>query len=111
MESIKIEETGNTKEISGYISKELTIRSGDNNELLIYSARLDNIKNPNITTPYRNVQGVLLEFYTSLSVMRMKLSASRIYTKEIDWSLFNIPADYITISRAEMEEAINELFR
>ena len=111
MEGIKIHETGHTKEISGFSSKELIVREGNYPELYIYTANIDNIKNPNITTPYSEVEGVLLEFYTSLSIMQMKLSASRLYNKEIDWSLFKVPDDYKLISRPEMEKAINELFR
>lgn len=108
---LTIEETGNTKEISGYTANEMIARINNDSILYLYSAQLDHIKNPNITTPYRKVEGVLLEFYTTLSIMQMKFSASRIYFKEIDWSLFNIPDDYKQISREEMEKGIRELFK
>jgi hypothetical protein len=111
LSELVIKETGRTKEISGHTAKELLVSSREKNSFHIYSLDMNHISNPNITTPYSKVKGVLLEFYTSLSVMEMELSASRIYNREVDWELFNIPDDFKLIQKHEMERAINELFR
>ena len=111
MQGLQLLETGITKEISGFSAKKSIVRTDNKPDVYIYTANIENIKNPNITTPYNKVDGVLLEFYTSLSVMQMKIMALRVYNKEVDWSLFNIPQDYREITRSEMEKAINELFR
>lgn len=111
MEDIQIIKTERTKEIAGFNANEIIVRTNDNDEILLYSAAVNNIKNPNITTPYRDIDEVLLEFFTRLSVLDMKLTAVRLYHKEIEWALFSVNEDYIQIPKDEMENAINELFR
>lgn len=111
LDNIQITPTGQKKEIAGYIANEIIVRTDDNKEIILYTASLDHIKNPNITTPYSEIKEVLLEFFTRLSVLDMRISASRLYNKEVDWLLFNIPEDYVQISKAEMEKAMHELFR
>jgi hypothetical protein len=111
MNGLQIQETELTKELSGFNAKKSIVKTENKPDVYIYTANIENIKNPNITTPYYEVNDVLLEFYTSLSVMQMKITALRFYNKEVEWSLFNIPKDYIHISRPEMEKTINELFR
>gem|GEM_PF-410657 len=111
MNNLKVEKTGNKKEISGYSSDELRIISPDGIEFMVYTTSFENIRNPNITTPYNDIADVLLEFYTSLSDMRMKLSASRIYSKEVEWNTFHVPEDYKEITKDAMEKTIRELFR
>jgi len=111
MNNIIMTRTGNKKEIAGITSDEIKIQTNDGKEYLMYSAYIEKIKNPNITTPYHEIDDVLLEFYTKLSMMEMRLSASRLYTKEVEWNVFNIPEDYQRISKDAMEKTINELFR
>ena len=111
MQDIIMEKTGRKKDIAGFASDEFRITKPEGDNFFIYSAKIDHIKNPNITTPYREIDAVLLEFYTSLSVLKMKLSASRYYSKEVEWNIFNIPEEYIEVSDILMNKAIDELFR
>jgi len=111
MYKINIEKTGNKKEIAGFISEEIRIQTPEGKDFMIYSTNFDGIKNPNITTPYHKIEDVLLEFYTSLSNMEMKLSASRIYSMNVEWSIFHVPDDYKEITQEAMEKTIGELFR
>ena len=106
MQGLVIEKTGGKKDIAGISSDEIRVTAPDGKILLIYSAYIDHIKNPNITTPYSEIDAVLLEFYTSLSDLKMKLSASRYYTKDIEWSIFNIPEEYPEVSNTLMTKVI-----
>lgn len=75
-----------------------------------YTSEL-NISNPNITTPYRDINGILLQFYAELSVLKMYITASQYEEKEINTEIFTIPEKYQKISREKMEKILEELFK
>ena len=69
------------------------------------------IKNPNNTTPYREVPDVLLQFYTELSVLKMNMIAEQFEEREVEKTVFKIPENYKEISRPAMEKLLAELFK
>jgi len=106
-----INETGVTNEMLGLICKQLQIVSSSDS--VSYAMCTDEIKirNPNVTTPYKEIKEVLLEFNTQLSLLDMNLTASSLEEKTVSWDLFRVSEDYKEKSREFMENTINELFK
>ena len=98
-------------EIAGFKASEKILHRIDKNDISIFTTDEIKVKNPNNTTPYKNVDEVLLVFYTKLSVMGMMLIADEYKEEVISNKIFQIPDGYKEISRANMENTINELFK
>lgn len=109
---LKIREGKQTKEICGYIAKEAFVLLPDNNvPIPVYYTTDIPIKNPNRATPYRDINGVLLEFYLNVSSLKMKLTATGIYFKDVDDKFFARRKDYVKVSRKQLEEILNKLMQ
>jgi len=106
-----IKATGNSREIAGRQCQELSIIPDEGLTFLALSTDEIKIKNPNITTPYKEIEDVLLEFNTQLSLLNMKLSAISAEEKNISWDLFRVSDQYQERSREFMENTIHELFK
>ncbi len=109
---LKIKEGKQTKEICGYIAREAFVLLPDNNvPIPVYYTTDIPIKNPNRATPYRDINGVLMEFYLNVSSLKMKLTATGIYFKEIDNKVFARRKGYVKVSRKQLEEILNKLMK
>ena len=111
MESIDIKELEKNVEFAGFRCRKLLIKASNHPEITVLCTDQIKVKDPNITTPYRDIDEVMLMFNTSLSLLEMKCSASKYEEKEVPWDIFRVPDDYISISRENMEKVINELFK
>ncbi len=80
-------------------------------DIPVFSTDEINISSPNITTPYREHKGVLLQFYTRLSVMDMMLIADSCRTKTVPTAMFEVPEGFKDVPRAKMEKVLDELFK
>jgi len=66
------------------------------------------IDNPNRNTPFRNIDGVLLEFETTMNKIRAKFSAQSINLSPVDIEEFCIPSDYkLTDAQTILKYVIN----
>ncbi len=99
------------KTIAGYTCDEYILSRPGKNDLPVYSTREIRVKSPNITTPYREHNQVLLQFYTRLSVMDMILTADSCTAGIVKTGMFTVPGDYEPVSRTMMENVLNELFK
>jgi hypothetical protein len=97
--------------IAGFEANELILKRPGKKDFSIYSTDEIDIESPNITTPYKEQDEVLLKFYTVLSKMEMVLTAEKYSEEEISTDIFFIPEGYKKVSRETMEKAINELFK
>lgn len=107
---LTIRQGEHTKEICGYLAKEAYITlPGSKIPIPIYYTNDLPVREPNRATPYKNINGVLLEFYLHVSKLKMKLTASGIYFKNIDDKYFSRRKGYIKISREQFEDILNKL--
>ncbi len=107
---LKIRQGEHTREICGYLAREAyIILPGTSVPIPIYYTTEIQIKDPNRATPYSDVNGVLLEFYLSLSKLKMKLTATGVYFKDVDEKIFAPRKDYIKVSRKQLEDILNKL--
>lgn len=65
--------------------------------------------NTNITTPYEEIDGVLLKFNLKLNNIAMEITAENVSLKEVKDDEFEIPSNYKPVSREQMSKLINAL--
>lgn len=104
-----LEITSDTITVCGMLSTRGIVRTG-NQEYDVYFIRDIHIKSPNITTPYYFIDHVLSDFRVQLSMLKMHLVMFEHDSKYVDPELFEVPDDYVPVSRKAMEGIINSLF-
>ena len=72
---------------------------------IIYTNEI-NIENPNMNTPFENIDGVMLGFSLRFNRYDMKLKALSITETKVDSYAFNIPADYKKVDYQTMTDLI-----
>jgi GLPGLI family protein len=111
MDDMIIEHTDEIKTIAGLTCNKATIRLGDNDESFdIYYTNDIKLANPNMTNPYKKIDGVLVEFQLSLSGLKMKFTAEK-FESFINNTLKEpvFPKNYNEVSRDQMTHIINRL--
>ncbi len=111
LENIEIEETKDSAVILDFLCRKYVLHSNNLNSREIWSTEEIDIKNPNITTFYREIPGVLLQFYSQLSVLKMLLTIERYQEKTISSEIMMVPDHYKEISKVAMEKTLIELFK
>jgi GLPGLI family protein len=111
MDDMKVEETNETKTIAGFICKKAVVTlPGKNESFNIYYTNEISLKHPNVTNPYREIKGVLMEFELNLSYLRMHFVAENFQTLKNSSKLNNkCPDDARIISRDNMTQILNRL--
>lgn len=95
-----------TKQIAGYNCKKAIIVFEDKSipSFDIFYTNEIKIKHANWYTPYKEIDGVLLEYKVTRYNIEMQFTATNIEHKEITDDLFKLTPDYKMISVAEMDE-------
>ncbi|HAF30002.1 MAG TPA: hypothetical protein DCG75_13255 [Bacteroidales bacterium] len=108
---MKIEVQDTSLEVCGFKSKKARITIPDSNVEPFYIYYTDDIiiNNVNAQTPFKSIDGVLLEFKLKLYDMPMKLTARKIQEAEISSEDFEIPKGYESINKKTMIEIIELL--
>lgn len=106
---IKIKETEETKEIAGYKCKKAIISCKNDSFKPFYVYYTNDIKinSPNKHTPFKDMDGVLMEFQIELYDINMRLTATQVISKKIPSKEFEVPTGYEPINKRTMQEIIN----
>jgi GLPGLI family protein len=111
MTDMEIEYTGETRNIAGLNCQKAIIRLTDDNESFeVYYTNDIKLVNPNMTNPYKNIDGVLVEFQLSMSGLKMKFTAEK-FESSINHALKELvlPKNSIEVTRDQMAHIINRL--
>lgn len=73
-----------------------------------YTSNID-VPNPNLNTPYKDINGLLMEFVLQMKNLKMTLTAKKIIKKKINDQNFVLPDGYKFISKKQMEEIMTTL--
>lgn len=108
---MKIELQDTTTEICGFKSQKakIIIPDSDVEPFFIYYTNDIIINNVNAQTPFRSIDGVLLEFPIKLYDMPMKLTATKVQEAEVSSDDFKIPKGYVSINKKTMIEIMELL--
>lgn len=108
---MNIELTDSTKEICGFKAKQAHISAPDS-QIKPFDIFYTNdivINHVNALTPFKEIDGVLLEFQIKFYDMNMRLTVNKIEAAEVSNEEFNVPKGYDEINRNTMVEIIELL--
>ncbi|HEX3009750.1 MAG TPA: hypothetical protein VHO90_19255, partial [Bacteroidales bacterium] len=107
-----VTETSDTTTVAGIIcNKSLVTDVTARRKFEIASSDDFFIKQPNINTPYCNINGILMKFDIDLGKMRLTLTARKIIPTKVDNRMFTSTEDYKIINETKMREIIATLLR
>ncbi len=96
--------TGREKQIAGFTCKEVVVKDSTDNVFSIYFANDFPVKNVNWGTPFRDIDGLLMEYSMKFGNAVMSLRVKEVIMEKVDPALFEIPDDYQQIEDpAEMD--------
>jgi len=67
------------------------------------------VKNPNASTPFNGIEGVLMSFFFMMGPTEMHFTAETVYKKEISDKTFERRDNYTRVSREEINIFINKM--
>lgn len=96
--NLKLVETGNTKDIAGMKCREVNVTDSTDNTYQVYYTEDVNLESPNWCTPFRDIDGLMLEYSVKVNNIVMNLKAKSIVFEKVDSAQFTIPADFEIIT-------------
>ncbi|OFX33166.1 MAG: hypothetical protein A2X08_14070 [Bacteroidetes bacterium GWA2_32_17] len=109
MPDFKLISSDSTKTIAGYLCKRYDVYINDTAKFSIYYTDQIELKNPNCNNPFKQVDGMLLEFQMSFQKIPMHLIAKKITKEEINNDEFNVPEGFVKVPKEKMQETIQNL--
>ena len=111
MPGIELIETEETKEIAGYTCKKVTVSFPESSggTFDIYYTNDIKIDQPNLHNPFREIDGVLMEYQMIFLSIHMILESSKVQDTEINDQVFESPRDFNEVPREEMQDCLNSL--
>ena len=108
MNGAEIRKTDKTKVICGYNCKNAEVVFPAEKDKVFDFWYTDEIrvKNSNVSTPFVQIEGVLLSFYYLLGGSEMKFEAETVYDKEIADKSFERKSKYKLVSKNNMDDLI-----
>lgn len=109
--ALKIEETKESKEIIGlkaYKAK-VTMAKDPSVKFDVWYTKELGMENANALTPYAQLKGVLLDYRIKKIGIELHFLAKSMKSVEVPDQVFEVPASMKIVSKAEMEEFINNL--
>jgi GLPGLI family protein len=109
MEDLKIVFTDVEKKIAGYNCNQAiaSFPGGQYNDIEIFYTKEINLKKPNQNNPFRQIDGVLMEFTVNLMGINMKIKTKKVHRKKIKPEIFEIPKGYSRVTLEEMEKIVS----
>jgi len=111
MEGMELKKTLQTTQICGFNCKnaQVTFPSDRNRVMSVWYTNEINVKNSNISTPFKAIDGVLMDFFFYLGTTEVHFSAENVYNKDIDDVTFTRRDDFKRVSREEINKFINKM--
>lgn len=111
MDGMEIRKTNETAVICGFNCKKGEVTFPADREVkysIWYTDEID-IKHPNASTPFNEVDGVLMSFFFFLGPAELRFTAETVYKKEISDKIFERRDKYLQVSREEINNFINKM--
>jgi hypothetical protein len=113
MEGMVISKTSKTSVICGYNCKNVQVYFPSDRAKVFdiwYTNEID-IKNPNASTPFRMIDGVLMSFFFYLGPSELHFYAESVYKKDIPDDAFERKNNFTKVSKQEIDKFINKMVR
>ncbi len=104
-------ELDETKMIAGLKCKKALIiyDEVDTREFYIYYTNEIDLKNPNWSTPFSSIDGVLMEYEIKQFNMVTRLTADQVTETTVDSEVFEVPDEYSNVSFKDLQAEMDEL--
>lgn len=101
-----IEKTNETKVIAKYNCKKAIAKfpGTDIPPFDIYYTNEIAIENPNWSNPFKEIDGVLMEYQMKRHGMELRFTARTVSQSEVDDELFEVPEDYKQVDKSELDK-------
>ncbi|MBA3898645.1 MAG: DUF4412 domain-containing protein [Bacteroidetes bacterium] len=111
-QNLQIIHTGETKEIAGYTCQKavITLLDDDNTSFEIFYTNNLKLNSPNWSTPYKAINGVLMQYRLKRYNLTMDFTAKKVRKAELSLEDFTQPDDYKTITKDEVRRILNQQF-
>lgn len=111
MKGMVIRKTSKTSLICGFDCKnaEVTFPSDREKIYKIWYTNEIKVKNPNASTPFNQIDGVLMSFFFFLGPTELRFDAETVYKKEISDATFERRDKFIRVSREDINKFINKM--
>jgi hypothetical protein len=111
MAGMEIKKTSKTSIICGFNCKnaEVTFPSDRQKIYDIWYTNEIDVKNPNASTPFHDIDGVLMGFFFFLGSSELHFDAETVYKKEIPDETFERRDKFIRVSRDDINKFINKM--
>jgi len=111
MDGMELTKTSKTAQICGFNCKnaEITLPGEQGIVHQVWYTDEINIKNPNISNPFSEIDGVLMSFFFFMGDAEMRFTAESVYRKDIPDKVFDRKEKYKRISREEISNFIEKL--
>lgn len=108
MNGMQIEETDSTRMICGYLCNNARVSFPSDRSRIydIWYTREIDVENPNLSTPYRDIDGVLMSFVFIIGGSELNFMAENVYSKTIADEKFNRREKFSRISRDDISRFI-----
>lgn len=104
----EITPTGETKKIAGYKCNEALVKSKDSSvpSFTVYYTTDIQLENPNWSTPFKDINGVLMGYRIKRYGMYLQFTADKVEPIENDDKTFKVPSDYKLITKVQLDQLI-----
>lgn len=96
--NLKVVHTNEVKEIAGISCRQVMVTDSTQNTYPVYYTNELAIDDPNWSSPFRDIDGMLMEYSIRFGGMVMNLKAKKIENVQHDPSMFEIPEGYEIIT-------------
>ncbi len=91
---LQVRHTSETKNIAGVTCRQAIITDSTNHTYPVYYTSEIAVNDPNWSSPFKDIEGLLMEYSISLGGMVMSLKAKEIINTKNEQSFFEIPEGY-----------------
>lgn len=110
MPQLQIQNTSEEKKIIGYDCEKVIARCiSKNTSFDVYYTDKIKIKNANASTPYRSIDGVLLEYSIYINQFLLRLTAEKIESTTFPDEKIKVPDEYKTVTMEELQKVVSTL--
>jgi hypothetical protein len=111
MAGMEIRKTDKTTAICGFNCKNAEVTfPGDKSKIFdIWYTDEISVKNPNLCTPFNQIDGVLMGFFFLIGSAELHITAESVYNKDIPDKTFERREKYQRVSKTDITKVINKM--
>ena len=111
MEGMELKKTEKEAQICGFNCKnaEVSFPSDRSKVMSIWYTDEIDVKNSNVATPFKEIDGVLMDFFFYLGPTEVHFTAENVYSKDISDDTFERKDNFKRVTREELNKWMNKM--